>query len=66
MLCPFLKVLVHAGVNPVLVLLNGDLAVVGSDRLSDSPKIGKRIVVDPNPVADITAGDSFNVEIVTK
>lgn len=61
---PSLKILVDARIDPVSVFCNCHLTVVRDDGLSDAAKVGKGIVVDPDPVADIAAGHTLNVEII--
>ena len=63
---PGLEVLVHTGVDPILVLSNRYFAVVGRNRLGNPTEIRNGVVVDPNPVADVAAGHSFDVEIIAK
>ena len=63
---PGLEIFIDAGVDPVLVFGDSDLAVVRRNRLSDASEIGNGVVVDPKPVADVAAGHSLDVEIITE
>lgn len=46
MVGPGLEVLVHAGIDPILVFRNSYLAVIRGNRLCDSAKVRNGIVVD--------------------
>ena len=61
---PCLKVSVQRRTHPVFVLGNRYLAVIGSNRLRDTAKVVQRIVVDTEPVGNITAGHALDVEVV--
>ena len=61
---PGLKVLVQARIDPIFVFGNGHLAIIRRNRLCDPTKIGNGIVVHPDPVADIAAGHSLDIEII--
>jgi len=61
-----LKILVQAGIDPVLVFRDGYLTVVRRDCLRNPAKVGQRVVVGSDPVEDVAAGHAFNVEIVAE
>ena len=66
MVGPGLEVLVHAGIDPILVFRNSYLAVIRGNRLCDSAKVRNGIVVDTDPVAYIAGYHSFCVEVITE
>ncbi len=45
---------------------NCNFAVVGRDRLGNPAEIGNGIVVDPDPIVDVAADYSFDVEIIAE
>ena len=63
--CPCLKISIKARLDPVFVFEHRDLAVIRGDRLGNSAKVSDRIIVHPDPVAYITAGHAFNIEVIT-
>src|SRR5699024_6230055 len=49
----------------VLIPGNCYFTIIRGDRWGHAAKIGQRIIVDPNPVPDITFGHSFSVKVIT-
>ena len=59
---PGLKIFIETGIDPVLIIRNSYLTIVWGNGLGNTAKVSKRIVIDPDPAADIASGHPFNVE----
>ena len=63
MLGPGRKIPIQCRVDPILVFRDRHLAVVRRDGLCHSAEVSQRVVVDADPVGDVTAGHAFRIEI---
>ena len=64
MLCPCLEIFIQNRTDPILVFRNRYFAIVWGNSWRYSSKIGKSIVVNPDPVFDVTLGHPFSVKVI--
>ena len=57
---------IQTRIDPVLILGNGDLAVIGRNGLGNAAKVLQCVIVHTNPVANIAMGHALNIEQITE
>ena len=63
---PGLEFRIQTWINPVFILGNGDLAVIGRNSLGNPAKVRQCVIVHADPVSNVTESHAFDVKQVAE